>query len=50
MTKDEMRDAWLKVRGRDIDTDCSCCDCPVNSSCEYAFDLYNSDGDCLAMK
>lgn len=28
----------------------TCCDCPVVKECEYAYDLYNTDGDCLALK
>lgn len=28
----------------------SCDGCPHNYYCEYAYDHYNTDGDCLAMK
>lgn len=28
----------------------TCNDCPDNKDCEFAFDLYNLDGDCLATK
>ena len=28
----------------------TCFNCPVNKDCEFAFDLYNTDGDCLALK
>lgn len=28
----------------------TCEDCPHNDDCEWAWDLYNTDGDCLAMK
>lgn len=28
----------------------TCDDCGANDNCEYAFDLYNTDGDCLAEK
>lgn len=31
---------------------CTCSDCPsaTNGECEFAYDLYNKDDDCLAMK
>lgn len=32
------------------DTVFTCDDCPSNGGCEYAFDGYNTDGDCLAIK
>lgn len=28
----------------------TCETCPVNDGCEFAWDLYNTDGDCLAVK
>ena len=28
----------------------TCEDCVENAECEYAFDFYNTDGDCLAIK
>jgi hypothetical protein len=28
----------------------TCDDCPSAPSCEFAFDLYNTNGDCLAEK
>jgi hypothetical protein len=28
----------------------TCADCPHIEVCEWAFDPYNTDGDCLAMK
>jgi MoaA/NifB/PqqE/SkfB family radical SAM enzyme len=28
----------------------TCNDCPDKEVCEFAFDLYNLDGDCLAEK
>lgn len=28
----------------------TCDDCPHGAYCAYAFDSYNTDGDCLAMK
>lgn len=28
----------------------TCEKCQYNDACEYAWDLYNTDGDCLAMK
>lgn len=34
---------WVKERS-------TCKDCKSSNSCEWAFDAYNSDGDCLAAK
>jgi len=31
-------------------TDYTCYDCPNRPACEFAFDLYNVHGDCLAEK
>ena len=31
-------------------TDFTCYDCPLACNCRFAFDLYNTDGDCLAEK
>lgn len=28
----------------------TCDDCVIKDECEWAFDLYNIDGDCLALK
>lgn len=28
----------------------TCDDCPAKRVCQFAFDLYNTDGDCLAEK
>ena len=28
----------------------TCSSCLSNKECEFAFDLYNTDGDCLAIK
>jgi hypothetical protein len=28
----------------------TCCNCPCVVTCDYAYDLYNLDGDCLAVK
>lgn len=28
----------------------TCCNCPHVTTCEYVYDLYNLDGDCLALK
>lgn len=30
--------------------DWACKECPSNKTCEFAFDLYNLDGDCLMDK
>ena len=35
----------------DIDIDSmTCSKCASSETCEYAFDAYNTDGDCLAIK
>jgi hypothetical protein len=31
-------------------TKLTCDDCISSNVCEFAFDLYNTDGDCLALK
>lgn len=28
----------------------TCDDCDARSRCQYSFDVYNTDGSCLAMK
>jgi len=30
--------------------DFTCDDCDARSRCQYVYDFYNTDGDCLAMK
>lgn len=30
--------------------DFTCHDCPLEPDCEFAWDLYNTEGDCLAEK
>ena len=39
---------------RDLTVDdlpiCTCDDCEDNKECKYAWDMYNTDGDCLAGK
>ncbi len=34
----------------DPPTKYTCDDCPAAATCNYAFDDYNTDGDCLAEK
>ena len=48
MKKEEMLDAF-EERGYDIDA-CTCNDCADKDDCVFAFDLYNTSGDCLASK
>lgn len=31
-------------------TEFTCDDCPANRTCDWSFDSYNTDGDCLAEK
>jgi hypothetical protein len=35
--------------GYDFDA-CPCPTCPDKTTCAYAYDLYNTNGDCLASK
>lgn len=48
MDKEDMR-GHFEERGYNID-DCTCNTCSDKNTCKYAFDLYNTDGDCLASK
>jgi len=40
---------YYNKRGIDVDS-LTCIDCEGNEDCEFAFDPYNTDGDCLRMK
>ncbi len=42
------KDFWVEV-GYNL-KDCTCNDCRDVEHCRYAFDLYNTNGDCLAEK
>ena len=47
-SKEEMREAFEE---RDYDIDRSTCsECSEANHCKYAWDLYNTNGDCLADK
>lgn len=48
MDKEDMREDFESM-GYDVD-DCTCNICPDSDSCKYSFDLYNTNGDCLASK
>lgn len=39
----------LKKRGYKFE-DLTCCDCKDKGDCLWSFDLYNTNGDCLANK
>lgn len=41
---------FLLVNGKVDLTLFTCADCPHVKDCEYAFDAYNTRGECLAMK
>lgn len=42
---------WKDAVGEELHRDrITCTNCEVNDNCEYAFDPYNTDGDCLALK
>lgn len=42
--------AFIRVALMLVDTEVTCQNCPINDTCEFAFDPYNTDGDCLAEK
>ena len=46
-TKDEVN--FLAEYGYKAE-DCECSYCPDNEWCKFAFDPYNTNGDCLATK
>lgn len=47
----EARKLWFDAVGEELHPDrITCKGCPSNDTCEYAFDGYNTDGDCLAEK
>ena len=57
MTKKEFIHRWhehIKDMGYTNNTvpECTCESCPsaTNGECEWAYDLYNTNGDCLATK
>lgn len=48
-----MTDEEIYKFEQEDDHDChpsTCINCPINDTCEWAWDLYNLDGDCLAEK
>ena len=49
---DQMEAATRKYlyENYEYDETFTCKDCPARFTCEWAFDLYNTEGDCLAEK
>lgn len=45
-----VRLALLPEQGLSLDTPMTCDECKDNESCQFAFDMYNTDGDCLDSK
>jgi len=44
-----LRQAWFReYHGKD--QYCPCDKCPDRLACEYVYDIYNNDDDCLATK
>jgi len=41
---------FADIREKMVDPRCTCMDCEDRFDCEFAFDGYNFDGDCLAVK
>ncbi len=47
----EAQKQWYDAVGEVLHRDrITCTNCPDNDVCEFAFDGYNTDGDCLADK
>ena len=46
----EMSDEEMKARYEVVKEDTTCWRCVDNATCKYAWDPYNTDGDCLADK
>lgn len=46
-TVKEMQDAGIEVPAKESMT---CSNCVDTAICEFAWDLYNTDGDCIADK
>jgi len=47
---DKTRQALTVLRGEVSIDQITCEECYSNAGCEYAFDMYNTNGDCLAEK
>jgi hypothetical protein len=43
----ELQDAGIQVPEKE---DMTCNNCPERDTCDLAWDLYNINGDCLALK
>ena len=41
---------WSTYDKKLVSSDCTCVYCPWYDDCEFAFDDYNTNGDCLAIK
>jgi hypothetical protein len=47
----EMRlESAVGQQGMCVNAKCTCVGCPENKTCEWAWDPYNMDGDCLGAK
>lgn len=49
MNEAEHIKSYEEITGRPV-LSCTCLGCDARKKCEYAFDAYNEDGDCLAEK
>lgn len=48
--KEDYRQEWQDA-GLDIDSEiCTCNQCSMKDECDWAWDLFNYDGECLAEK
>lgn len=48
-TKEEARAIWFDA-GQCLDLECDCIGCFGETACEWRYDLYNQNGDCLGVK
>ena len=47
--KGQLWESYFLLYHKDIST-CTCASCEGNTECEFGYDPYNSDGDCLMDK
>jgi hypothetical protein len=48
-SEEEAVKLWAEAR-EDFYAECSCIGCRYESTCDWRYDLYNSNGDCLGAK
>lgn len=52
VSREEWIKHWKEIWGNNnMDpAKCTCVGCPLENTCEFVYDLWNEDGDCLAEK